>query len=496
MNPNDSNADRPETSSKDGDAIVVLEHRSAYDWSLPGQYAKIWLTVTTPLLLAWAIYSASANLIDILSIIAATVLLVSVLFPNGNPSIRSIILIAMTGNVLALCMKYDNSFGKTIETSQQVSIYILLTSLLIASFFETAAWFRTRPRVTLIKILAWSIVVIPASIYILGVPLFESIWSIFNGDEQSYASKGPYWNLFNEILYRTAKFSTFLVFTYLGACVGSFLNVVAYCVPKGIGIGLRDSICPKCKTKIRRIDNLPIFSYINLKAKCRDCSEPISLRYLIVELACAAIFGSLFLYELVTGAANVPFLGVAHGGILWIIFYPKWYVISIYFVHSFFMCAILTLSLFEWDRQPLKRTFAIFIGLLFAIVSGTYLTNQPIPLLEHLPVAPIPISPWVEQFLKLAAGATTGVIIGRLLAIWVAKTYNANFIFAYFLTGLVLGWQATLEVTLFFGVLFIGAQSIPKISSLLRGRPTLILLVAISVHHPIWKTVADIWRNL
>ncbi len=496
MNPNDSNCDRPTTSPKGEDAFVVLEHRSAYDWSLPGQYAKLLLIITTPLLLAWTIYSASANLTDILSIIAATVLLVSVLFSTGNPSIRSIILIAMTGNVLALCMNYDDAYGKTIEASQQVSIYILLTSLFIASFFETAAWLRTRPRITLIKILAWSIVVIPASIYILGVPLLESFWSIFNGDEKSLALKDPYWNLFNEILYRTAKFSTFLVFTYLGACVGSFLNVVAYCVPKGIGIGLRDSICPKCETKIRRIDNLPIFSYINLKAKCRDCSEPISLRYLIVELACAAIFGSLFLYELVTGAANVPFLGVVHDGILWIIFYPKWPIISIYFVHSFFMCAILTLSLFEWDRQPLKRTFAIFIGLLFAIVSGSYLTNQPIPLLEHLPGSSVPISPWVEQFLKLAAGATTGVIIGRLLAIWVAKTHSANFIFAYFLTGLVLGWQATLEITLFFVFLYIAVQSIPKLSSLLRGRPTLIFLIAISIHHPIWKALADTWRDL
>ena len=57
---------------------------------------------------------------------------------------------------------------------------------------------------------------------------------------------------------------------------------------------------------IRRIDNLPLISYLNLGGRCRNCLSAIPVRYFLTELIGATIFGSLFLYELVTGAANVP----------------------------------------------------------------------------------------------------------------------------------------------------------------------------------------------
>lgn len=70
----------------------------------------------------------------------------------------------------------------------------------------------------------------------------------------------------------------------LGLIIGSFLNVIIYRVPAGIGIGGR-SHCPKCDTMIAAKDNIPVLAWLLLRGKCRSCSAPISKRYPLVELA-------------------------------------------------------------------------------------------------------------------------------------------------------------------------------------------------------------------
>jgi len=82
---------------------------------------------------------------------------------------------------------------------------------------------------------------------------------------------------------------------FIGACVGSFLNVVAGRLPEGRSVATPPSACPHCHHPIRPYDNVPVLSWMVLRAKCRDCSEPISARYPMVELMGAALWGVLFL---------------------------------------------------------------------------------------------------------------------------------------------------------------------------------------------------------
>jgi leader peptidase (prepilin peptidase)/N-methyltransferase len=70
----------------------------------------------------------------------------------------------------------------------------------------------------------------------------------------------------------------------LGACVGSFLNVVIARVPAGESIVRPASRCPRCRNPIRWYDNVPVISWILLRARCRRCGQPISIRYPAVEL--------------------------------------------------------------------------------------------------------------------------------------------------------------------------------------------------------------------
>ena len=70
----------------------------------------------------------------------------------------------------------------------------------------------------------------------------------------------------------------------VGACVGSFLNVVIARVPKGGSIVSPPSSCPRCGKRIAWYDNIPVLSWLLLRARCRGCGLPISARYPLVEV--------------------------------------------------------------------------------------------------------------------------------------------------------------------------------------------------------------------
>ncbi|HKO87302.1 MAG TPA: A24 family peptidase [Burkholderiales bacterium] len=106
-------------------------------------------------------------------------------------------------------------------------------------------------------------------------------------------------------LLHEAWFFTGLSF-FVGLCVGSFLNVVIFRLPKmmerewhaqaaelrGEKAAVKDrfnlavppSCCPACKRPIRAIENIPLISYIALRGKCAGCKNPIGIRYPLVEL--------------------------------------------------------------------------------------------------------------------------------------------------------------------------------------------------------------------
>ncbi|WP_339619114.1 prepilin peptidase [uncultured Salinibacterium sp.] len=77
----------------------------------------------------------------------------------------------------------------------------------------------------------------------------------------------------------------------LGLAVGSFLNVVVWRVPRGEKLSSPPSACPKCEHAIRWYDNIPVFGWLLLRGKCRDCGEPIAARYPLVEAGTAIAFG-------------------------------------------------------------------------------------------------------------------------------------------------------------------------------------------------------------
>ncbi|MBC7979105.1 MAG: prepilin peptidase [Armatimonadetes bacterium] len=78
----------------------------------------------------------------------------------------------------------------------------------------------------------------------------------------------------------------------IGACIGSFLNVVIYRLPLGMSVNEpKRSFCPLCKNQLGMWQNVPVASWLVLKGKCAYCRAPIPFRYIAVEIVTAILFG-------------------------------------------------------------------------------------------------------------------------------------------------------------------------------------------------------------
>ena len=108
----------------------------------------------------------------------------------------------------------------------------------------------------------------------------------------------------NELCYffREVSWAAPAAAAVIGCCVGSFLNVCIWRMPRNESVVFAPSHCPKCGNNIKFYDNIPIISYIVLGGRCRNCKEPISPRYWLVELLTGVL--SWGIYMLITKTAG------------------------------------------------------------------------------------------------------------------------------------------------------------------------------------------------
>ena len=96
----------------------------------------------------------------------------------------------------------------------------------------------------------------------------------------------------------------------LGAIIGSFLNVVIHRWPAEMSVVNPPSHCPRCASPIRWWDNVPVLSWMILRARCRNCGEPISPRYPLVELSNALFYVAIAMHTGIS-LAFVPIAAIA-----------------------------------------------------------------------------------------------------------------------------------------------------------------------------------------
>ncbi|MBS3733364.1 MAG: prepilin peptidase [Phycisphaerae bacterium] len=157
-----------------------------------------------------------------------------------------------------------------------------------------------------------------------------------------------------------------------GACVGSFLNVLVYRLPRGESIVFPGSHCPRCGRPIRWYDNIPIASWFILRGRCRDCSGRISPRYAIVEFATAVLVSGLyvcyFVLDVRRGATTLP---------------QDW---PMFAAHAALLCGLLAASLVDADLWlvPLE---VLWVCSIIAVAAAGF---QPHPF--WTPVGPVPVA--------------------------------------------------------------------------------------------------------
>jgi len=161
----------------------------------------------------------------------------------------------------------------------------------------------------------------------------------------------------------------YIIFILLGLVVGSFLNVVIYRIPLNKSISHPSSFCPVCNHKLRFYDNIPLFSFLFLKGRCRDCKTRISPRYPIVEALTAFLFALSYYFNglsfdmllsviLISALIIVSFTDIEHGIIpnvivlpfaaigliINIILFPqKWWVVLAFAFGAFLFMLIISL---------------------------------------------------------------------------------------------------------------------------------------------------------
>lgn len=88
---------------------------------------------------------------------------------------------------------------------------------------------------------------------------------------------------------------TWIVGFWIGAAVGSFLNVVVYRLPRGMSVNdPRHSFCPSCKRRLSWLELVPILSWVVQRGKCRQCGARVSPRYMVVEIVNGAAWAAVW----------------------------------------------------------------------------------------------------------------------------------------------------------------------------------------------------------
>jgi len=186
-----------------------------------------------------------------------------------------------------------------------------------------------------------------------------------------------------------------------GACVGSFLNVVIYRLPREKSLVWPGSACPSCNTPIHFYDNIPLFSWLILGGKCRVCKTSISPRYFLIELLTACLFIGVYLWYFYFEKRQMDLAGemaiqrfVAGG---WLVYLNAMILVAVFLAAS-------AIDLELWIIPLELCWFVTAAGIIAASVSGYVLTPSQIDIHQIFPMA-------TAKQASIAAGAGIGLII-------------------------------------------------------------------------------------
>jgi len=207
--------------------------------------------------------------------------------------------------------------------------------------------------------------------YVVAWPLASALLAPAAKPAITPASRPVLASLAEQIPIRLFEFFILAWLFVFGSCIGSFLNVVIYRIPRGMSLW-GSSRCPRCRVRIPAWDNLPVFGWLKLRGRCRTCRLPIAARYPLVELTVGLVILILATLEILLSAVNLPGAGermTTRLSVSWLIGHPRWDLIGTCVLHSGLICVLLSWALIRYDGCAVPRRYAagVFVAVWLSI---------------------------------------------------------------------------------------------------------------------------------
>lgn len=237
------------------------------------------------------------------------------------------------------------------------------------------------------------------------------------------------------------ELTPYIIIFIFGITIGSFLNVCIYRIPLGESIVMAPSHCMTCGRKLKWYDMVPVFSWLVLGGKCRNCKSKISVQYPIIE----GVNG--ILYVMICAVNGLEWSSV---------------------IYCFMASALLVLSIIDWRTYEIPFGINVFLFVLGAAMTILDRGN----LAEHL-IGMICVSGLLGILYLLTGGRAIGGGDIKLM----------------FACGLILGWKLIL-LAFFLGCIIGSVVHIIRMSVKKAGR-----MLAMGPYLSAGILLAALWGN-
>lgn len=291
---------------------------------------------------------------------------------------------------------------------------------------------------------------------------------------------------------------------WVGSSVGSFLNVVAWRMPRNQSINGR-SHCPRCEAQLKARDNFPVFGWLALGGRCRTCRLPISARYPIVEAVVGTTLTLVAMGELYR--LCLPYRYVHwHGGPFWTPIVDKPLLVTMLY-HVIALATSWAFGLIRLDGHRLPSKLLVFAVVAVAL---------PMIVIPQLMIVPwqllTPSSDLILKSLRLNAVArvltsiVAAIFLARVLARGLCPAADPkldplgrstarliDLIAILAIPIIVVGWHASPAVVVLAALIAYGIQNwIPKSCDAL-GRFAIAMPIAMTMQILFWRSPKPFW---
>jgi leader peptidase (prepilin peptidase)/N-methyltransferase len=288
---------------------------------------------------------------------------------------------------------------------------------------------------------------------------------------------------------------------WVGSSIGSFLNVVAWRMPRGESVNGR-SYCPRCRTQLQARDNFPVFGWLALRGRCRCCRLPISARYPIVELSVGVsltLIGIAELYRLSLPHQTVHW----HGGPLWapVVDYP---MLLTLFYHSVAVAFGWAFGLIRMDghRLPARLTATAVAALVIPMIAYPHL--MVVSWRVDDPGIWRPEDRYLDAVLRVTTALAATVVFARYLARGICPGADPkldplsqrtakliDLIAIMMVPAIVAGWQAVPAVIVLASLIAWVLRPVLPVSADALGRLAIAMPIALTFQITFWRRLFD-----